>query len=73
MSSFKTTTPSQSSKYQKWVISGPLHPPKGETVKNESFQDHHTLPKVSTVKNEFFQDHHTLPKEKLVQKQQLKL
>ena len=31
-----------------------------ETVKNQFFQDHHTLPKVETVKNDFFQDHHIL-------------
>ena len=31
-----------------------------ETVKNQLFQDNHTLPKVETVKNHFFPDHRIL-------------
>ena len=40
----KTTTPSQSRNCENSVLSRPPHPPKVETVKNQLFQDHHTLP-----------------------------
>ena len=43
-----------------------------ETVKNELFQDHHTLWKVETVKNDFFQDHHILQIWKLLKISSLK-
>ena len=29
------------------------HPPKIETVKNQFFQDHHTIQNIETVKNHF--------------------
>ena len=62
ISSFKTTTPFQSRNCYKSVLSRPPHPPNVETVKNQFFQDHHTLPphppNVETVKNQFFQGHH---------------
>ena len=47
-------------------LSGPLLPFKVEIVKNELFQDHHTLPKEKLLKKGVFQDHHTLSKWKLV-------
>ena len=39
-----TTIPTQSRNCYKSVLSWPPHPPKVETVKNQFFQDHHTLP-----------------------------
>ena len=42
---FKTTTPSQSKKDPKLVLSRPSHPPNVNAIKNHSFQDHHTLSK----------------------------
>ena len=45
ISSFKTTTPSQSRNCSKSLLSRPPHPPKVETVQNQFYHDHHTLPK----------------------------
>ena len=77
ISSFRTTTSSQSTNCQKAVLSWPPNPPKLGTVKISSFntttpaQSINCIklvlsrllhpPKVSTVKNQFFQDHNTLP------------
>ena len=47
-------------------LSRPPHPLYVETIKNQLFQDNHTLPTVETVKNEFFQDHHTLTRYQLL-------
>ena len=43
-------------------FSRPPHPPKEETVKNQLFQDYHTLPIIKIVKNQLFKDHYTHPK-----------
>ena len=50
MSSFKTTTPSESRICSKSVISYPPDPPKVETVQNQFFHDHHSLPKWKLFK-----------------------
>ena len=56
ISSFKTITHSQSVNCSKSVLSWQLQPPKVETVQNQFFQDHHTVPKWITIQNQFFQD-----------------
>ena len=45
-----TNTASQSGNCSKSVLPTPWHPPKVETVQNQSFHDHHSLPKWKLFK-----------------------
>ena len=57
-----TTTPSQKEKLLKMSSFKVTKPPKGETVTNEFFQDHYTLPKLKMLQMSSFKSKTHPPK-----------